>query len=131
MNQVESFARGEEISAILQDRSGVMWTADGTRRESCLYEDSAITIYLGLWTNRGFYAIDPVTGHRTLYSLPDERRGVNWYSDFLEDSRGRFWAASWSPPWRGSICSKRAARQGWKAGSALIRRFTGCASHVH
>jgi signal transduction histidine kinase/ligand-binding sensor domain-containing protein len=95
MNQVQSFDKGKEITAILQDKSGKIWTADGSKRESCLYEDSAGTIYLGLWTNQGFYSINPATGSRTLHSLTGERSRANWYTDFLEDSRGRFWAATW------------------------------------
>lgn len=74
---------------------------------SCLYQDSKGTIYIGLWAHAGFNVYNKKTKEIRRYALWSEVPGdycdlfggnffgSNWYSDFFEDSRGNFWAATW------------------------------------
>jgi len=72
---------------------------------SCLYEDSEGSIYIGLWAGCGFniYKNGRVSRGFVSGAIPEEQRVVaegdritsNWISGFLEDSRGRFWVATW------------------------------------
>ena len=92
------------VTAIMQDSSGKMWTGTAEDRVSSLYEDSEGTIYVGLWNNTGWEVRKDGKMHKEHLSglLPEKQRvaaenldGANWISDFLEDSRGRFWIVTW------------------------------------
>lgn len=95
----------ENVMALLQTRDGRIIAADGNKSESCLYEDRQGRIYTGLWNMTGFTVAD---GNKTRKyavrgKIPSEYNacydgdliGSNWYSDFLEDSAGRFWCITW------------------------------------
>lgn len=75
---------------------------------SALYQDKSGMIYIGLWSHVGFNTYDKRTAtfkrHALWSKKPDWRYpmlfegnpfGSNWYSGFLEDSRSRFWCATW------------------------------------
>ena len=72
---------------------------------SCLYEDSSGAVYIGLWAGCGFNIWENGRVRRGAVSgpIPKEQHQVawedriyyNWISDFLEDSRGRFWVVTW------------------------------------
>lgn len=75
---------------------------------SALYQDRSGMIYIGLWSHVGFNTYDKRTAtfkrHALWSKKPDWRYpmlfegnpfGSNWYSGFLEDSRSRFWCATW------------------------------------
>ncbi len=92
------------VTAILQDSSGKIWTGTAEERVSSLYEDSTGAVYVGLWNNTGWEVWKDgkkVYKDRLTGPLPEEQRearlldGANWISDFLEDSRGRFWIVTW------------------------------------
>ncbi len=118
-----------QVTALLQDRRGRLWvgTADsgayvlvGSRtinidyrpagkanegHVSCLYEDSAGAVYIGLWAGCGFniwkdghigrgYLSGPVPALQEPVAAGD-RITSNWIADFLEDRDGRFWVVSW------------------------------------
>lgn len=84
---------------------------DGSVNEnkvSALYQDSAGTIYIGLWSHVGFNTFDKKSGtfkRHCLWSVPagyvfpllleGNLWGANWYTGFLEDSRGRMWCTTW------------------------------------
>lgn len=84
---------------------------DGSVNEnkvSALYQDSEGTIYIGLWSHVGFNTFDKKSGtfkRHCLWSVPagyvfpllleGNLWGANWYTGFLEDSRGRMWCATW------------------------------------
>ena len=111
-------APSRQITALMQDREGRLWvgtadkgTYDGTRKiteaspVSCLYQDKAGAVYLGLWNNTGFdiwkdgkvshgVVSGPIPKEQEIAASGD-RRSSNWISDFLEDSRGRFWVVTW------------------------------------
>ena len=93
-----------QVSALLEDHTGKIWIGKADDRVSSLYEDRAGTVYVGLWNNTGW---EVWKGGKKVYKdrltgeLPKEQTearfldGANWISDFLEDSRGRFWVVSW------------------------------------
>ena len=93
-----------QVSALLEDHSGKLWIGRADERVSSLYEDRAGTVYVGLWDNTGW---EVWKNGKKLYKdrlsgpLPEEQTearhldGANWISDFLEDSRGRFWVVTW------------------------------------
>ena len=91
------------VTALMQDRSGKMWTGTAEARVSSLYEDSAGAVYVGLWNNTGWevWKNGKMYKDRLSGPLPEEQKearyldGANWISDFLEDSRGRFWVVTW------------------------------------
>lgn len=75
---------------------------------SALYQDSDGTIYIGLWSHVGFNTYDKRTGvfkRHCIWSGPagyifpllfeGNPFGANWYTGFLEDSRGNLWCATW------------------------------------
>lgn len=84
---------------------------DGSLNEnkvSALYQDSAGTIYIGLWSHVGFNTYDKKSGtfkRHCLWSVPagyvfpllleGNLWGANWYTGFLEDSRGLMWCTTW------------------------------------
>ncbi len=84
---------------------------DGSLNEnkvSALYQDSAGTIYIGLWSHIGFNTFDKESGtfkRHSLWSVPTgyvfplllegNLWGANWYTGFLEDSRGQMWCTTW------------------------------------
>ncbi|MGM9736586.1 MAG: two-component regulator propeller domain-containing protein [Candidatus Cryptobacteroides sp.] len=86
-------------------------SADGSINEnkvSALYQDSAGTIYIGLWSHVGFNTFDKKSGtfrRHCLWSVPagyvfpllleGNLWGANWYTGFLEDSHGRMWCTTW------------------------------------
>ena len=91
------------VTALMQDRSGKMWTGTAEARVSSLYEDSAGAVYVGLWNNTGWevWKNGKMYKDRLSGPLPEEQKearyldGANWISDFLEDSRGLFWVVTW------------------------------------
>ena len=95
----------DNVTALLQSSDGKMWIGTSEERASCLYEDRAGTVYKGLWNNTGFeiYKNGKMTKGIVSGPIPEEqsiaawgdRRTSNWISDFLEDSRGRFWVVTW------------------------------------
>lgn len=75
---------------------------------STLYQDSKGKIYIGLWSHVGFNIYDKKAKSIRRYALWSEKPtmllpnlfrgnlfGANWYADFLEDSKGNFWCATW------------------------------------
>lgn len=75
---------------------------------SALYQDKKGIIYIGLWSHAGFNTYDKRTATFKRYALWSKKPdwlypmlfegnpfGSNWYSGFLEDSRSRFWCATW------------------------------------
>ncbi len=93
-----------QVSALMEDHNGKLWIGTAEERVSSLYEDRAGTVYVGLWNNTGWEVWkDGKMVHKDRLSgpLPEEQTearhldGANWISDFLEDSRGRFWVVSW------------------------------------
>lgn len=84
---------------------------DGSLNEnkvSALYQDSAGTIYIGLWSHVGFNTYDKTSGtfkRHCLWSVPagyvfpllleGNLWGANWYTGFLEDSRAQMWCTTW------------------------------------
>ncbi|MBQ9202354.1 MAG: hypothetical protein IJ154_08345 [Bacteroidales bacterium] len=72
---------------------------------SCLYEDRQGAVYIGLWAGCGFNVWRQGQLSRSAVSGPIPRRQhvvaeedritSNWIADFLEDSRGRFYVATW------------------------------------
>ncbi|MEG0517507.1 MAG: two-component regulator propeller domain-containing protein [Bacteroidales bacterium] len=75
---------------------------------TALYEDSKGKIYIGLYSHVGFNIYDKKKKVLNRYALWSEKPtirypmlfegnlfGSNWYVDFLEDSYGRFWCATW------------------------------------
>ena len=72
---------------------------------SCFYQDKEGAVYVGLWNNTGFEIWDNGKMRKGVVSGPlpreqepaayGDRRSSNWISDFLEDSRGRFWVVTW------------------------------------
>ena len=130
LQQVHSIdVASRQVTALLQDRRGCLWVGtadsgayvlDGSRtinidyrpagkanegHVSCLYEDSAGTVYIGLWAGCGFniwkdghigrgYLSGPVPALQEPVAAGD-RITSNWIADFLEDRDGRFWVVSW------------------------------------
>ncbi len=93
-----------QVSALMEDHSGKLWIGTAEKRISSLYEDRAGTVYVGLWNNTGWEVWKDgkmVWKDRLSGPLPEEQTearhldGANWISDFLEDSRGRFWVVTW------------------------------------
>ena len=71
---------------------------------SALYEDKLGNIWIGLWAHVGFNRYDTETNSFKRYALfndenasetPWDLWGANWYNDFLEDTKGRFWINTW------------------------------------
>jgi len=74
---------------------------------SALYQDRNGIIYIGLWSHVGFntynkknktfkrYALFGKSDPNTNVLLLGSPWGSNWYSDFLEDSKGNLWCATW------------------------------------
>ncbi len=103
LQQVRTLSE-DNVTALLEDHNGKMWIGRADDRVSSLYEDRTGTVYVGLWNNTGWEVWkdgrkaykDRLTG-----PLPKEQvearhlDGANWISDFLEDSRGRFWIVTW------------------------------------
>ena len=92
------------VTALMQDSHGKMWIGKADDRVSSLYEDSEGTVYVGLWNNTGWEVWKGGKMHKErLTGLTPELQqpaaqtfdGANWISDFLEDSKGRFWVVSW------------------------------------
>ena len=93
-----------QVSALMEDHNGKLWTGTAEERVSSLYEDRAGNVYVGLWNNTGWEVWKNgkmVHKDRLSGPLPEEQTearhldGANWISDFLEDSRGRFWIVTW------------------------------------
>ena len=93
-----------QVSALMEDHNGKLWIGTAEDRVSSLYEDRSGTVYVGLWNNTGWEVWKDgkmVHKDRLTGALPEEQTearhldGANWISDFLEDSRGRFWVVSW------------------------------------
>ena len=92
-----------QVSALLEDHTGKIWIGTADDRVSSLYEDSAGAVYVGLWNNTGWevWKDGKMRKDRLSGPIPKEQRearfldGANWISDFLEDSRGRFWVVTW------------------------------------
>lgn len=94
----------DNVTALLQDSNGKIWTGTAEERMSSLYEDSSGAVYVGLWNNTGWEVWKDgkkVYKDRLSGPLPNEQRearhldGANWISDFLEDREGRFWIVTW------------------------------------
>ena len=113
LQQVHTIATGQ-VTALMQDREGRLWigTADkgvlgmtASSPVSCLYQDKEGAVYVGLWNNTGFEIWENGKMRHGIVSGPlpreqapaasGDRRSSNWISDFLEDSRGRFWVVTW------------------------------------
>ncbi len=75
---------------------------------SALCQDSRGKVYIGLWSFAGFNIYDKRTDvflRHALWGCPPgdlyprllggNPFGSNWYTDFLEDSGGNFWCATW------------------------------------
>lgn len=100
--QLQTLSRAN-VTAIMQDHKGKIWTGTAEQRASSLYEDRSGTVYKGLWNNTGWEVWKDGRMHKERLSglIPEEQKearyldGANWISDFLEDSRGRFWVVSW------------------------------------
>ena len=93
-----------QVSALMEDHNGELWIGTADERVSALYEDSSGTVYKGLWNNTGWEVWkdgkmlrkDRLTGELPLEQTEARHLdGANWISDFLEDSRGRFWVVTW------------------------------------
>ena len=93
-----------QVSALMEDHRGKLWIGTAENRVSSLYEDSTGTVYVGLWNNTGWEVWkNGKMLHKDRLSgpLPEEQTearhldGANWISDYLEDSRGRFWIVTW------------------------------------
>lgn len=91
------------VTALLEDHTGIMWIGTAEDRVSALYEDSADAVYVGLWNNTGWEVWKDGKMRKDCLSgpLPEAQTearhldGANWISDFLEDSNGRFWVVTW------------------------------------
>lgn len=99
-----------ESFTLYQYRLHKMVSPRNENKVSSLYEDSDGKIYIGLWCHVGFNIYDKKGeqfGRYALWGVPTEISGElavmmeqnpwgsNWYSGFLEDSKGRFWTATW------------------------------------
>ncbi len=94
----------DNVTALLEDSRGKLWIGRAEDRVSSLYEDSKGVVYVGLWNNTGWEVWkngrmrkDRLTGPTPPPQHPaaESLSGANWISDFLEDSRGRFWVVTW------------------------------------
>lgn len=104
LQQVQTVSSAN-VTALLEDHSGKFWFGTADKRVSSLYEDSGGTVYVGLWNNTGWevWKNGRMRKQRLSGATPREQwpsasysfDGANWISDFLEDSRGRFWVVSW------------------------------------
>ena len=92
------------VTALMQDSHGKMWIGKAHDHVSSLYEDSEGTVYVGLWNSTGWEVWKGGKMHKERLSglTPELQQpaaqtldGANWISDFLEDSKGRFWVVSW------------------------------------
>ncbi len=93
------------VTALLEDHSGKMWIGTADKRVSSLYEDREGNVYVGLWNNTGWEVWKDGYMHKERLTGPTPKEqwpsaaysydGANWISDFLEDSRGRFWVITW------------------------------------
>ena len=113
------------VTALMEDHAGKLWIGTADKRVSCLYEDSTGTVYVGLWNNTGWEVWkngrmhkERLTGATPREQWPSSAQsydGANWISDFLEDSRGRFWVVTW----------EGVGLNEWdrKAGKALLARW--------
>lgn len=94
-----------QVSALMEDSGGKLWTGTREERISCFYEDRSGAVYVGYWNNTGF---DIFRGGKKSHGkisgpLPQEQWVVaygdrvtsNWIADFLEGSDGRFWVVTW------------------------------------
>ena len=98
-------ASSENVTALLEDHTGKLWIGTADKRISSLYEDSSGIVYVGLWNNTGWEVWkngrmrkERLTGPTPMEQWPSAAQsydGANWISDFLEDSRGRFWVVTW------------------------------------
>lgn len=86
-------------------------TRDGginENRVSALYQDREGTVYIGLWSHVGFNTYDKRSRtfkRHCIWSVPagyifpllfeGNPFGANWYTGFLEDSRGNLWCSTW------------------------------------
>ena len=102
--QQVSVVSAAQVSALMEDHNGKLWVGKAEDRVSSLYEDNEGTVYVGLWNNTGWEVWKNgkrVYKDRLSGPLPEEQRearhldGANWISDFLEDSRRRFWVVTW------------------------------------
>lgn len=104
LQQVHRLADGN-ITALLEDHTGKLWVGRSEDRVSRIYEDSRGTVYVGLWNNTGFQiwngdrmkmgVVEGPIPEAQWKAASGDRRSSNWISDFLEDSRGRFWVVTW------------------------------------
>lgn len=104
LQQVQTVSSAN-VTALMEDHSGKLWTGTADERISCLYEDSTGAVYVGLWNNTGWEVWKGGHMHKERLSGPTPRAhwpssaesfdGANWISDFLEDSHGRFWVVTW------------------------------------
>ena len=108
----------KQITALMQASDGRLWVgtadsgawADGVQITpdspvSCLYEDSAGAVYIGLWKGTGFDVWEKGRLRKAAVSGPvppaqhcvasGDRITSNWISDFLEGGDGRFWVVTW------------------------------------
>ncbi len=93
------------VTALMEDHNGKLWIGTADERVSCLYEDSAGVVYVGLWNNTGWEVRQGGRMHKDRLTGPTPREqwpsaaesydGANWISDFLEDSHGQFWVVTW------------------------------------
>ena len=103
--QQVSVVSSDNVTALMEDHTGKMWIGTADKRVSSLYEDSAGTVYVGLWNNTGWEVWKGGRMYKERLSGPTPKvqwpsasysyDGANWIADFLEDSRGRFWVVSW------------------------------------
>ncbi len=71
-------------------------TIKGTEGEriSTLYEDSHNNIWLGMWSGKGFLKYDN-NKKFTHYAYDYNSLKRDWYNDFFEDHKGRFYTGIW------------------------------------
>ena len=104
LQQVHSLSQ-DNVTALLEDHDGKLWVGKAEDRVSRIYEDSHGAVYVGLWNNTGFQVWEGGKMRKGVIAGPiperqwkaasGDRRSSNWISDFLEDSRGRFWVVTW------------------------------------
>ncbi|WP_455636541.1 ligand-binding sensor domain-containing protein [Parabacteroides sp.] len=137
----------ERILATYQDFRSAALTFKSLNENnvSALYEDKAGKIYIGLWSHVGFNVYDKKQQTFKRYALwskkpdylyPNFLRGnpfgSNWYNGFLEDSKSRFWCATWEgvglnlfDRQKGMFTGKHYMRQAYPSGTGAYIRTIG------